>query len=129
MDDIVATMKVIRTGVGLLIKRDGETLLELQKEGPYAGKWDLPVLKIDCGEKPEETVKRLVDEKLQGSFDKAALLDAWTATFEQPQFILHQIALIYEIDGYKGGVDGFINLSKMPDKDLAPLALNAKLIQ
>lgn len=129
MDDIVATMKVIRTGAYVLIRRDNEILLELHRDGPYKGKWDLPGLKIDAGETPEETIQRLIGENLHGSFETANLKYAWTATFEQPQFLLHQIALIYEIIGYKGMEEGWKDLSKMSDQELAPLAANAKLIK
>lgn len=129
MDDIVATMKVIRTGAYVLIRRENQVLLELHRNGPYEGKWDLPGLKIEAEETPEETIKRVIEENLHGSFESSKLLHAWTATFRQPNFILHQIALIYGIEGYNGMADGWKDLSKMSDEELAPLSLNAKLIK
>lgn len=129
MDDIVATMKVIRTGAYALIKKDNKVLLDLHQDGPYQGLWDLPGLKIDAGETPEETIKRLVEGQLHGSFASEKLKYVWTATFEQANFLLHQIAAIYEIEGYNGAASGWTDLATMPDHALAPLALKAKLIK
>ena len=129
MDDIAATMKVIRTGAYALIRQGDQTLLEMRNDGPYKGIWDLPGSRIEAEEKPEETIKRVIEENLQGSFDSASLKYVWTATFKQENFILHQIAIIYEIEGYEGLSHEWRDLSKMQDSELAPLALNAKLIK
>lgn len=129
MDDIVATMKVTRTGAYALIQQGNLTLLEKRSEGPYAGKWDLPGQKIDAEETPEETIKRTIEENLRGSYIASHLKYAWTATFRQDHFLLHQIGLIYEIEGYQGQAQEWKDLSKMADDELAPLAINAKLIQ
>ncbi len=134
MDELNATVKVTRTGAYALIEEDGKILLVRQEGGPYKGRWDLPGGRIEPDEEVLDALKREIKEEVDGSFDEAKLIDALSVTFKQENFVLTQIGILYEVKSFKskgrGDLEkGWFDLKKLPDTDLAGLALKLKKLR
>jgi 8-oxo-dGTP pyrophosphatase MutT (NUDIX family) len=92
-----------RTGAYGIALQNEKILLVRQKEGPYAGKLDLPGGKIEKGESIEEALRREFEEETALSFDSIKLYQNMTSlvegtTKENTPYILHRIGLIYFVD-------------------------------
>lgn len=134
MDELNATVKVTRTGAYALIEEDGKILLVRQEGGPYKGRWDLPGGRIEPDEEVLDALKREIKEEIDGSFEEAKLIDALSVTFKQENFVLTQIGILYEVKSFKsegrGELEkGWFDLKKLPDTDLAGLALKLKKLR
>ena len=62
-------------GVGVVIIRDGEILLEKRKSEPSRGKWSIPGGLVELGENIAETVVREVKEETGLDVEKPELVD------------------------------------------------------
>lgn len=97
-------LKISRIGVYGVAMNKNQVLLITQKNGPYAGKFDLPGGGIEFGETIEQTLRREFQEEINMAFDTMLLLNNLTATvlFQDERGSLcefHQIGLIYSVAG------------------------------
>jgi len=95
-----------RTGVYGIAWRDNQLLLIKQQKGPHKGKFDLPGGGIEIGETIEEALKREFEEEVAMAFASIRLFANFTATTpgtfpNGSSYILHQIGLIYVVEGLK----------------------------
>jgi hypothetical protein len=91
--------KMSRTGVyGISTKRD-KILLITQQNGPYKGKYDFPGGGIEFGETIEEALRREFHEEVCMGFTSMKLLGNVTTLVKTEEYELHQIGLIYKING------------------------------
>lgn len=60
-----ADRSIVDVAVGVLIRPDGAFLLTSRPEGkPYAGYWEFPGGKLECGETAEQALKRELQEEI-----------------------------------------------------------------
>lgn len=57
-------MKTIEVSAGVLVDKNMIFCAQRKDEGPLARKWEFPGGKLEPGEKPEETLKRELNEEL-----------------------------------------------------------------
>lgn len=90
---------ISRTGVYALVMRQQKILLVKQIKGPYAGKWELPGGGIEPGETIETALRRELREEIGMEFDSMTPFLNLTTLGSGDGYALHQIGLIYHIDG------------------------------
>lgn len=98
--------RLSRTGVYGIARNNDLLLLIKQQKGPHKGKFDLPGGGIEIGESIEEALKREFEEEVAMSFESFRLFGNFTATTpgifpNGSSYILHQIGLIYVVEGLK----------------------------
>lgn len=105
-------------GVYGLIIEDDKILLIKKANGPYKGKLDLPGGSIEFGEKPEDTLKREIEEETGIMIDKYTLFDANSVINLYLNIKEQHIGIFYKILSYKGDIKKEINLDNNNDDSL-----------
>lgn len=96
---MLLTDRTPRVGVYGVARRGAELLLVVQKSGPYKEQFDLPGGKIEFGEGIEQALRREFLEEVGMEFD--SLIHLSNLSVFHPTYSLHQIALIYSVDGLR----------------------------
>ena len=105
-------------GVYGLIIEDDKILLIKKANGPYKGKLDLPGGSIEFGEKPEDTLKREIEEETGIMIDKYTLFDANSVINLYLNIKEQHMGIFYKILSYKGDIKKEINLDNNNDDSL-----------
>lgn len=105
-------------GVYGLIIEDGKILLIKKANGPYKGKLDLPGGSIEFGEKPEDTLKREIEEETGIMIDKYTLFDANSVINLYLNIKEQHMGIFYKILSFKGDIKKEINLDNNNDDSL-----------
>ena len=105
-------------GVYGLIIEDDKILLIKKANGPYKGKLDLPGGSIEFGEKPEDTLKREIEEETGIMIDKYTLFDANSVINLYLKIKEQHMGIFYKILSYKGDIKKEINLDNNNDDSL-----------
>jgi len=105
-------------GVYGLIIEDDKILLIKKANGPYKGKLDLPGGSIEFGEKPEDTLKREIEEETGIMIDKYILFDSNSVINLYLNIKEQHMGIFYKILSYKGDIKKEINLDNNNDDSL-----------
>lgn len=91
-------------GIGAVILRKGEILLEKRKNEPGRGKWSIPGGLVDLGETLEEAVIREVKEETRLDVEKPELIDAVdNVTLDAEGRVQYHFVIIDYLVKLKGG--------------------------
>ena len=96
-------MKLVLVAACALIDPDGRVLIAQRPPGkPLAGLWEFPGGKIECGERPEDTLIRELDEELGITVREACLAPLTFASHSYADF--HLMMPLYVCRRWEGAV-------------------------
>ena len=105
---------------GLIIK-ENKILLIKKNGGPYDGKLDLPGGTIEFGERPEEALRRELEEEAGIKVKEVCLIDTDSVNFEwkyQKENIImkvHHIGIFYKVISYEGNIKQKLEITEIND--------------